>query len=148
MSEPSADVSFSGHQPDGKFAKNNKLGRGYPAQRAVQVLKLRALRFFKKNPGLLDRLLENLQSLATDKDQPGVVRVAATRELLSRALGKPDLTLNVNNANVRGPVDLDRAIGVLVQVGSPFDNWPAVFQEHYRRKQIEGKVSDGSKGAP
>lgn len=123
---PKADGSLIQQGHDGKFLPGNKLGKGYPQGRAVQLLRLRALKFFRGDPLKLDRLLDTLEQMAFDERQDGAVRVAAIKELLSRALGKSDQTVNVQGEVGTAPRQLSQAehLAMYLKCKVPWDDIP------------------------
>jgi hypothetical protein len=51
MSDTSTNVLRSSHDSSGKFAKGNKLGAGYTGNAIELVLRDRAIKFFREEPG-------------------------------------------------------------------------------------------------
>jgi hypothetical protein len=160
------DTLPPGHGPGGRFAKGNRLGRGNPRARAVELYRTQIIRKLKIEgaiPKIVDVLLEvALEGTApvrvrrTDKvtgKRRRVVRhlrvgdksrMTALQELLSRAVGKATefkvIEDNRPDPSSSAP-DLVVVVGALQQMGLPPEHWPVVAREYHARQLAGGRPS-------
>jgi hypothetical protein len=137
-------------EPSGrhKFPAGNKFGRGNPMAKAVNRFRrdiIKNLRKGKSVPKIIRRM-KQLAGIPDEGDEPirdvePAVQLAALKELLSRAVGKADQTVNVKDVGPAKPTyNLDQLIAAVIAAGGDPDRFPMLAA--HRRKLLEAKVSN------
>ena len=131
--KPSPNGS-NGRQSGGRFAKGNAGGPGNPHAR--RVAELRAALLERIADGDLRDIVEMLLSKAKAGD------IAAAKEVLDRAIGRPQQGIDLNATSEEPPEEFSVAkqIACYSELSVPYSTWPAMASGWFENWQAGRRV--------